>query len=348
MAEHTPDPALPATAAAVRGQAIPTALVGLDWGSSALRGYRFGAGGEVLERRSSPHGVLNLPAAGAAGFRQALEELCGDWLRDAPQAPLLACGMVGSAQGWREVAYLELPAGAEQLVAGLEALPLEGGRLLHLVPGLVQRGMLPNVMRGEETQVAGALDGSAAEGLLVGLPGTHSKWVRVEGGRIVHFDTFMTGELYALLSRQSILARTLERGGPFDAAAFDFGLAVARAEDTRAGLLATVFSTRTLGLTGQLGAAAQADYLSGLLIGHELAALRRLLGADAAPPPAVLIGGDELCRRYARALAAHGFTHVEAAARATERGLWRIAAGAGLVAGAAVHPANEESFHVQS
>jgi 2-dehydro-3-deoxygalactonokinase len=309
-----------------------SALIALDWGTSSLRAYRYDASGAVLESRHSTHGILHLPQPGAAGFTQALNELCADWLSGAPQAPLLACGMVGSAQGWHEVPYVESPLAPASLAAQLARHSLDDGRALRLVPGLIQRGALPNVMRGEETQVIGALAQSARQDLLIGLPGTHSKWVRVTAGRIVHFDTFMTGELYSLLSTQSILARTLQSGERFDRQAFELALAVARGEEGRAGLLSTLFSTRTLGLTGQLSAGAQADYLSGLLIGHEVAALCNLLGAAVDAMPVVLIGAAALCERYARALEARGFSHVEVAHHATERGLWQLAVAAGLVA----------------
>jgi 2-dehydro-3-deoxygalactonokinase len=314
-----------------------TALIALDWGTTSLRAYRYDARGTVLETRHSAHGILHLPQPGAAGFAQALDELCADWLSAAPQAPLLACGMVGSAQGWHEVPYVESPLAPASLAAQLARHTLDNGRALWLVPGLIQRGALPNVMRGEETQVVGALAQSARQDLLIGLPGTHSKWVRVTAGQIVHFDTFMTGELYSLLSTQSILARTLKSGEAFDRQAFELALAVARGEEGRAGLLSTLFSTRTLGLTGQLGAGAQADYLSGLLIGHEVAALCHLLGEAVDAMPVVLIGAGTLCERYARALEARGFSHVEVAHRATERGLWQLAVDAGLVAASSSH-----------
>ncbi|TWC62769.1 2-dehydro-3-deoxygalactonokinase [Herbaspirillum sp. SJZ099] len=314
-------------------------LIALDWGTSSLRAYRLGRGGVVLDKRALPWGIMNLPVVEAsgvgakAGFEQAFNEACGDWLRDAPATPVLAAGMVGSAQGWREAAYLDVPLQVADIGAGLTAVPTRGGAVLHIVPGLIERGALPNVMRGEETQVVGALEGGADEELLIGLPGTHSKWVRIAGERFMHFDTFMTGEAYAALSMHTILGRTMQRGADFNLPAFERGVRVATDRAGINGVLSTIFSTRTLGLTGALDGAAQADYLSGLLIGHEIAALRdsRAAARLAGDPRIVLIGDGKLCERYHRALAIFGYTNVGASAQATERGLWKIAAQAGLV-----------------
>jgi 2-dehydro-3-deoxygalactonokinase len=206
------------------------------------------------------------------------------------------------------------------------------------VPGVIQRSRLPNVMRGEETQVLGVLHnlaGEAGADLLIGLPGSHSKWVEVADGCIVHFDTFMTGEIFAVLSEHSILGRTQQRGGSFDGDAFDRGVQVALSTEGEIGPLSTLFSARSLGLTGELSATAQADYLSGLLIGHELSALacvQRRRRNSVHLPSIILIGNAQLCSRYSRALDACGFSRVTLAEQATERGLWQLALAAGLVA----------------
>jgi 2-dehydro-3-deoxygalactonokinase len=205
---------------------------------------------------------------------------------------------------------------------------------VHIVPGVIQRSRLPNVMRGEETQVLGALHSLPNEAVLIGLPGSHSKWVEVADGCIVHFDTFMTGEIFAVLSDHSILGRTQQRGAAFDGVAFDRGVQVALSTDGQVGPLSTVFSARSLGLTGELGASAQADYLSGLLIGHELTALaaaQRHRRNSVHLPTVVLIGNSQLCARYQRALDACGFARVTLAEQATERGLWQLAVAAGLL-----------------
>jgi len=321
-------------------------LIALDWGTTSLRAYKLAAGGQVLEQRSLSSGIMQLPKAGRIingrecvdGFELAFDEACGDWLDQQPDLPVIACGMVGSAQGWREAAYRDTPANVANLGTALQTVRSLRGVDVHIVPGVIQRSRLPNVMRGEETQVLGVLHnlaGEAGADLLIGLPGSHSKWVEVADGCIVHFDTFMTGEIFAVLCEHSILGRTQQRGGSFDGDAFDRGVQVALSTEGEIGPLSTLFSARSLGLTGELSATAQADYLSGLLIGHELSALacvQRRRSNSVHLPSIILIGNAQLCSRYSRALDACGFSRVTLAEQATERGLWQLALAAGLVA----------------
>ncbi|MFO6420122.1 2-dehydro-3-deoxygalactonokinase [Hylemonella sp. W303a] len=328
-----------------------TGLIGLDWGTTSLRAYRMDATGRVLETRQRPWGIMRLPqpsdgnAAPGAGFELAFAESCGDWLDAHPALPVIACGMVGSAQGWKEAAYLEAPLPLARIGAHLTVIERPGGTAVHVVPGLIQRQGLPNVMRGEETQVLGTVaalddDGSDRE-WLIGLPGTHSKWVSVspgstpgkasEGASVSRFETFMTGEVYAALREHTLLGRTMKATPHPDWAAFERGLRVAGEPEGAAGPLSTIFSTRTLGLTGALPPTAQADYLSGLLIGHEIVALAGLLRARQARPRILLCGEPDLCHRYTLALRHHGLPEPARAEHATERGLWRLALAADLV-----------------
>ncbi|MFC3939231.1 2-dehydro-3-deoxygalactonokinase [Pseudomonas gingeri NCPPB 3146 = LMG 5327] len=318
-------------------------LIALDWGTTSLRVYKLGPQGLVLEQRALACGIMQLPkvprlVAGqwcSDGFELAFDEACGDWLDACPQLPVIACGMVGSAQGWREAVYRETPASLAGLGSSLQRVATLRGSDLHIVPGVIQRSRLPNVMRGEETQVLGALDVLGDDSrVLIGLPGSHSKWVQVVAGNLVHFDTFMTGELFGALSEHTILGRTQQRNAPFDAHAFDRGVQVALSAEGEIGPLSTLFSARTLGLTGELSPAEQPNYLSGLLIGHELVALRALLlqrhtGSEL--PAILLIGNEQLCVRYRLALEACGFASVSLAEQATERGLWQLAQAAGLL-----------------
>jgi 2-dehydro-3-deoxygalactonokinase len=317
-------------------------LIGLDWGTSSLRAFCMDAAGTVLDVRHRPWGIMNLPpvAEGAtdpmpcAAFERALEDTCGDWARAEPALPVLACGMVGSAQGWREADYLDAPASLDDLARGLTVVERGGFAPLHIVPGLIQRDGLPNVMRGEETQVLGVLAGRSMAPdatVLIGLPGTHSKWATAQQRGILHFHTFMTGEVFAALRGHTILGRTMTETATPDDAAFARGLAVAQTVDGGLGLLSDIFSTRTLGLTGVLPATAQADYLSGLLIGHEVASLAGQQRSGE-KPHVVLCGETDLCRRYAQALVLYGYGTPEIAPQATARGLWQIAVAAGLVA----------------
>lgn len=320
-------------------------LIALDWGTTSLRAYKLAADGVVLEQRALSSGIMQLPKTPriihgrecADGFELAFDQACGDWLDAQPDLPVIACGMVGSAQGWREAAYCETPADVANLGKSLQTVVSLRGATVHIVPGVIQRSRLPNVMRGEETQVLGVLQQLPAEAgadLLIGLPGSHSKWVDVVDGCITHFDTFMTGEVFAVLSEHSILGRTQQPSAIFEAQAFDRGVQVALSADGELGVLSTVFSARTLGLTGELSPSLQADYLSGLMIGHELAALaavQRQRRNSPNLPSIVLIGNGQLCARYSRALDACGFARVTLAEQATERGLWQLARAAGLI-----------------
>ena len=241
-------------------------MIGIDWGTTSLRAYRLDAAGAVRERRESAQGILSVPEG---GFPAVLEAEIRPWL-DAGEELVLLCGMVGSRQGWREVPYLECPAGPAEIAAAMEPLPFLGARRCFLVPGLSARGPdgVPDVMRGEETKLVGLLAeiGGAASATLC-LPGTHSKWARLDGGRVAGFATRMTGEVRAVLLAHSILGRLAEPArAPSDAA---FGRGLRRSRE-RGGLLHHLFGVRALGLTGALAAAETDDYLSGLLIGHEV------------------------------------------------------------------------------
>jgi 2-dehydro-3-deoxygalactonokinase len=320
------------------------ALIALDWGTTSLRAYLFDAAGNVLDAHASSAGIMNLPRPAAeGGFDAAFDAACGAWLDARPDLPVVAAGMVGSAQGWTEAPYVDAPADADALVAGIVRVKTARGLTLHIVPGVLQRGDLPNVMRGEETQIFGALAGKASvenaaddTGELIGLPGTHAKWAVVRNGRIERFHTFMTGEVFGALRDHTILGRTMAAPDAPDTEAFLRGVSVARNSGTP-GVLATIFSTRTLGLTGQLAPNEQPDYLSGLLIGHELAGLEAVFAqqqSSLAGKSLLLIGNEALCERYRLALAQFGCTQAALVQHATEHGLWRIATQAGFVAAA--------------
>jgi len=296
-------------------------LIAIDWGTTAARAYRMDANGDVAEERVSPLGIARI---GNGRFAPALAELLGDW-RDDP-APRLACGMIGSRQGWVEAPYVECPATLAALATGLARVD-DGA--LAIVPGLITRDRhgVPDVMRGEETQLLGAV--GADEAVLAVLPGTHSKWAYVERGVVTDFATWMTGELYALLLDHGILGRMAERTAPAADDAFLRG--VRRGVD--AGALAhDVFGARTLALSGELVGGDVADWLSGLLIGREIrdaGAWSR--GAGRAAERVRIIGSDALADRYAVALTVAGMTAERGVAAAAAHGLWRIAGQAGLL-----------------
>lgn len=307
-------------------------LVGLDWGTSSLRAYLFGGEGDVAERRAQPWGIQHLPAG---GYSAAFQGIVGDWLARWPGLPVVAAGMVGSRTGWREVPYAACPADAGAIAAGIVPFASECG-VVHLVPGLVQHGESADVMRGEETQIAGALAQEpvlAADSLFV-LPGTHCKWARVADGRVTRFTTYITGELFALLRDHSLLGRPARDAASGTtataAAAFHRGLDAVRASGA-AGGSAKLFTARSLFLAGDLAAGDVLDYLSGLLVGEELRSV--LAGLNAERPPCVVIGDAALAARYRTALAAFGLADARVLDDTAPAGLWTIALAAGLVVG---------------
>jgi 2-dehydro-3-deoxygalactonokinase len=332
-------------------------LIALDWGTTSLRAYLLGESGTTLEERSLPLGVMRLHAeiekstAGVSEvFERAFQQGCGDWAESMASVPIVAAGMVGSANGWREAPYLSVPFDLAHLGAKLTQVRTARGNLIHIVPGLLQNIGLANVMRGEETQVLGALTACALlkceRDFLFGLPGTHSKWVYVSGRHIRHFETFMTGEVYAALCAHTILGRGMRYGSQPDPLAFDRGVQVAGSAAGKAGILSTIFSVRTLGIMGVLFPEGQPDYLSGLLIGYEVDSISRLrseqvLPAKMLPEAIVLVGEDSLCARYLRALKLHGYEDVQIVANAAQRGLWEVALQAGLVLSKQVPPARK-------
>lgn len=302
------------------------ALVALDWGSSQLRAWLMAGPDRVLQERSSDAGASTL--AGGAAFEAALHALVGDWAQAHPALPWLACGMVGSAHGWREAPYAHCPVAQGELHATAVPVHWGDGRVLHIVPGVADlaAGRAPDVMRGEETQVLGLLskDASLVDDCRIVMPGTHSKWVRVAQGRIVSLHTRMTGELFALLRQHSVLGRLMQPAAAFDAEAFDHGVRTGLTSGG-ADLLHHLFSVRTLGLFGQWSAPAGADLLSGLMIGSEVAAG---LGNDPGVP-LVLVGAPALCERYRRALLAAEREVAGSYGNTAAAGLWHVAQHAG-------------------
>jgi len=299
-------------------------LIALDWGTSNLRASLLGDDGAVIDTRSAASGVM---AVRERRFADALTSLCGPWLAAHPHCECIASGMIGSRQGWVEAPYIDCPAGLSDAAARLTPMAFGEGHTLHIVPGLrcVGASGQADVMRGEETQLWGA---DLPDGSCCVLPGTHSKWAWLgEAGRVLRFQTHMTGEVYALLTQHSILGRGMTFGGAFAAAPFDDGVLLGAAQ--HAHLLHTLFAARTAGLMGQRAAHELPDFLSGLLIGAELASAR----ADAPAKAVTLLGDSALCDRYARALELIGVAVQRAPSESTTRGQWRVARAAGLVAG---------------
>ncbi|MEO8344931.1 MAG: 2-dehydro-3-deoxygalactonokinase [Betaproteobacteria bacterium] len=299
-----------------------TSLIAIDWGTTSARAYCLDAAGKVVAARCVPLGVLQVQDG---CFPEALAILLGDWHDVA--APRLACGMVGSRQGWREAPYVDCPAPLASLAAGIVHTD---GRALAIVPGVRTRDSngIPDVMRGEETQLVGAVD-EHEERVLAVLPGTHSKWALVEKGRITDFATYMTGEMYSVLLQHSILGRLAQPAGAEPGSAFALGVTRGLGAG---GLNHDLFGARTLVLTGELATHDVSDWLSGLLIGREVRNARlwaHRQGCDGARVR--LVGADALLARYATAMTQAGINVEQAPTEAAAFGLWRIAQHATLV-----------------
>jgi 2-dehydro-3-deoxygalactonokinase len=308
-------------AAAAEGGIRVSALLAIDWGTTSARAYRLDATGRVLQERTAPLGISQIQDG---RYAEALAALLGDWSYDS--SPRLACGMIGSRQGWVEAPYVACPASVDVLVGGLVRTPQEE---LTIVPGLITRDArgIPDVLRGEETQLAGAVE--ADENVIAILPGTHSKWVRMQGRTIVDFQTFMTGELYAVLLSHSILGRLAERSSTRSAGpAFNRGLQHGLATGS---LPHDLFAARALALTGELAPSDVEPWLSGLLIGREIRDGLPWAQAASTESPVRVIGESALRQRYLFALQTAGIAGEPGPGDAVARGLWRIAVQAGIV-----------------
>jgi 2-dehydro-3-deoxygalactonokinase len=288
-------------------------MIGVDWGTTSFRAFRMTEEGTMRDRRAGPRGLVNVPDN---RFADTLREEIGPWLA-AGENHVLLSGMIGSRQGWKEAPYLPCPAGAPEIGAALVEIEFDWAQV-KLVPGLstTDEAGIAEVMRGEETQVIGVLDAMGGSGLAC-LPGTHSKWVRVESRRITGFATHMTGEAFGALRGHTILGRMM-REGPADGAPFDEG--VRRADDA-GGLLHHIFGARAQVLAERLAETDAAAYLSGILIGHEV----RAAMAGQRGEVVHVIGAPELTALYARAIAAHGGFPERHDGEAAARGLALIA-----------------------
>ena len=284
-------------------------LIGVDWGTTNLRVMRIGSEGQTLDSRHDPRGAAKVRPG---EFGAILRDVAGDWLD--PKTPVLVCGMAGARNGWLETEYRECPVSLDTIAP----VRVPDGELdIAIVPGvsLHMDGALIDVMRGEETQVLG-LDG-IEEGALIVTPGTHSKWIRCDSGTINTFRTFLTGDLFAAIRSETLLGHEMGDAGS-DQEAFETG--VRRALEDNA-LTAILFSVRTARLSGRIAETSTADYLSGLLVGAEVAAQRVVRDS-----PIVVLGTTALCTTYALALTIAGSHNVRTidSTNAAAKGLWRI------------------------
>jgi 2-dehydro-3-deoxygalactonokinase len=269
----------------------------VDWGSSNFRAYRFDEAGAISARHQADAGILTVREG---AFEAVLEREIGAWIDQDTQ--VLLSGMITSRNGWVETPYLETPATLHDLAAKAVERRARSGASLHFLPGICARHPQPDVMRGEEIQVFGAI--APAEDALIVLPGTHSKWVNVRAGSITGFATFLTGEMFALLRQHSIIGRLIPPGPILaNAAAFCEGVTLGFSQ-TKAGLLNDIFTTRAGALLGFFSPDTIAERLSGILIGHEIKAGLTATAQSGLIPR--LVGEAGLVARYQAAFAALG------------------------------------------
>ncbi|MCZ8183613.1 MAG: 2-dehydro-3-deoxygalactonokinase [Beijerinckiaceae bacterium] len=287
----------------------------VDWGTTNFRAYRFDARGELVVEHRAAAGIASVSGG---GFEAVLDREIGPWIT--PDTELLFSGMITSRNGWIETPYAETPASLEALAEASISCRHAGGASMRFLPGVAMRQPAPDVMRGEEIQVFGAC--APEEEVIVVLPGTHSKWVRHREGRIEAFHTFMTGEVFAALKDHTILGRLLPEGAKGTQDAFAAGVRHMRAH-AGAGLLHAAFSARSKVLLNELAPSDIGEYLSGIVIGAEIAGGLALGWAAATIR---LVGEPALTARYAEAFRIFGIASEIAPADTTIRGFRRLAA----------------------
>jgi len=271
------------------------AVIAVDWGTSRLRAVLLAADGTVLAEAESGEGIA---AVEAGGHEAAFERLVGHW----PAVPAIMAGMVGSRQGWREASYVPCPATPAAIAAELLRFDTATRRPVAIVPGVMVRAADRDgdVMRGEETQMVGLIGRqSGFDGLAI-LPGTHSKWATIAGGAIADFQTYLTGELFDLLARHSFLRHTVAADGGDLSLLPGFALGVRRTVVEGLPFLAGIFSVRARQLLDGADPRDNLGYLSGLVIGGEIAAARAA-GRLADAGTIGIVGARSLSRAYRRA-----------------------------------------------
>lgn len=270
------------------------ALVAVDWGTSRLRAALLDRAGQVLERSSADEGIMHVEGG---RWAETLDRHVGAWLRQKPAMKVVMAGMIGSRNGWVEAPYAECPADWSEIAAKMTLVRRADGGEVWIAPGLFTRNAdgIPDVMRGEETLIAGT---HVADGVMITL-GTHCKWATLKNGRVETFASFMTGEFFAALKDHTILGRLAEN--PDDNAGFVRGLTAAK---RKGGLLHTAFQTRTSVLLGDMPGTQVDPFLSGLLIGSEI-----LGGLELTKPDGTLhlLASGPRGELYRQTLSAHGY-----------------------------------------
>ena len=308
-------------------------LIALDWGSTRFRGWLLDANGMVLGSFDNELGILKIKDS---SFSYIFEKILKSWFKDHGRLPVIASGMIGSLQGWVEAAYVDTPAGIEEFAKHLVYVPSNSNdeyenQSIAIVPGMNHWDEgVPDVMRGEETQVAGLICNQQQIGCCV-LPGTHSKWVFTKSDQIESFMTFMSGEIFSVMVEHSILGRLMD-GTERDDDSFTYGCN--QALNSTHGLLSQLFSARTMGLFQQVEAKGIHSFLSGLIIGSEIkeGISRSFQNSNFSETKVKLIGEISLCTLYKKAFEIAGVQAKLIKNNPVIKGLFQIAKAATLIA----------------
>lgn len=280
-----------------------THFIAVDWGSTNLRAFLIGQNGQVQAQRDNDRGMLELHSS---EFESVLSDLLSDWLTT--DLPIYMAGMVGSRGGWQEIPYQQCPIKLSDLSEHLYWLETALPNPVAIVPGLQSIGIggYEDVMRGEETQLLGAMDwlntqGRTDDDPVFCLPGTHCKWAQIKNGCLTQFSTSIAGELFAQLNNESSLVKGLPKSDVFKEKAFNKGVL---ASQQPGGMLHHLFSARSRFVCGELAAEDVRDYLSGVIIGHDVNDILSSLSTPSSP--VIIIGSQALSERYALALKIRG------------------------------------------
>lgn len=251
-------------------------FIGIDWGSSSFRAYLISETGKKLDIIHSKEGVFQIKNRAFADYVQST---CQSWLQQYPGISIFMSGMIGSRNGWQEIPYQHCPLPINQLANHLQSIKTNDTLNINIVPGVSCNNVnqAADVMRGEEVQLFGALQLLNKSDGLVCLPGTHSKWAQLNNNTLIDFATFLTGELYELLTKHSSLSnfaaslseatQDITSVDNINPTAFIRGV---KYSQMKGGLLHHVFTARAAVLLKDLAEDEVNSFLSGVTIGHEL------------------------------------------------------------------------------
>ncbi|MBX9456690.1 MAG: 2-dehydro-3-deoxygalactonokinase [Rhizobium sp.] len=265
--------------------------VAVDWGTTSFRLWLIGEKGTIIGESRSREGMTT---ARETGFAAVLDKHLAE-VGAPDDAPVIMCGMVGAKQGWVEAGYIDVPARLTDISGAAVGVP-GLSRDVRILPGLAQRDVnSADVMRGEETQLLGCAEKMKSSDCLIAMPGTHSKWVRVVRQEVLGFSTFMTGELFDVISEQSILQHAVKDSAGFDGANPTFLAALHAAYKEPELATNRLFSIRARGLLFSLAPTDAEATLSGMMIGLELAGALKQAPKDT---PVILVASGKLRGLY--------------------------------------------------